>query len=271
MNSNQTGLIITFIVLGAIIACLGGLFVAQTIKVGELEANLSAREKVVSELEDKLKEYEPSDKEEKEPEKKVSYDEKTVIKATADNGNIGDHVRGKADSKVVVVEYADMSCLNCATIMPHMSSLFNEYGDRVAFVYRHFPLKNNANSQSAAVAVESAGKQGLYWEMLEGLFLDRRDWMELSGDALVDSYVSTFKAVAPNGNEAKFRAELKNADLSKKVTFDSTIGKQQSGVTAAPSVYVNGTLVNLAATEDASLDTAEQNIKKLIEQELNKK
>ena len=37
------------------------------------------------------------------------YDPTKIIEATEDNGNIADHVRGKADSKVIVVEYADLS------------------------------------------------------------------------------------------------------------------------------------------------------------------
>ena len=32
------------------------------------------------------------------------YDPQTIIEATDVNGNIGDHVRGKSDSKVIVVE-----------------------------------------------------------------------------------------------------------------------------------------------------------------------
>ena len=37
------------------------------------------------------------------------YDANKVVEATDDNGLIGEHVRGKTDSKVIVLEYADMS------------------------------------------------------------------------------------------------------------------------------------------------------------------
>ena len=43
-----------------------------------------------------------------------------IEKASRDNGYVGDHVRGKRDSKVLVVEYADMQCPGCAAMMPKM-------------------------------------------------------------------------------------------------------------------------------------------------------
>ena len=58
-----------------------------------------------------------------------TYDSTKILEANNDNGNIADHVRGKADSKVVVIEYADLSCPGCASMMPRMSKLYEEYGD----------------------------------------------------------------------------------------------------------------------------------------------
>ena len=53
----------------------------------------------------------------------------------------GRPVRGNANAKVVVVSYDDFQCPYCShshkTLFPQ---LLNEYGDRVAFIYKDFPL-----------------------------------------------------------------------------------------------------------------------------------
>ena len=51
------------------------------------------------------------------------YDTAKIIPADDNNGNIGEHVRGKEDSSVVLVEYAELQCPGCATMMPKVSKL----------------------------------------------------------------------------------------------------------------------------------------------------
>ena len=108
-----------------------------------------------------------------------NYDTKSIIIGDDNNGNIGDHVRGKEDSKVVVVEYADLQCPGCATMMPKISKLHEQYGDRVAFVFRNFPIDGHQNARAASAAVESAGLQGYYWPMLETMYDNRNDWINV--------------------------------------------------------------------------------------------
>ena len=52
-----------------------------------------------------------------------SVDGNSIIKASDDNGNIADHVFGKADSKVVLVEYGDYQCPGCASAYPTVKTL----------------------------------------------------------------------------------------------------------------------------------------------------
>lgn len=192
------------------------------------------------------------------------YDANKIIEASDDNGNIGDHVRGKADSKVIVLEYADLSCPGCANMMPRMSKLYEEYGDKVAFVFRHFPLKDHQNSRSASAAIESAGYQDYYWEMLEALYSKRSDWLYATGQERTDIYAKIFKEIAPDGDEVKFRSDMNDERIEKKIGFDYNIGKDKSGVTATPAIYVNGKAIDM--TEDKkTFDDITDDIKKLIE------
>jgi len=195
------------------------------------------------------------------------YDTNSVIEASADNGEIGDHVRGKADSKVVVLEYADMSCPGCAQMMPRMAQLYEQYGDKVAFIFRHFPLKDHQNSRSASAAVESAGYQNYYWEMLEALYQNRSDWLYATGQERTDIYVKIFKEVAPEGNEEQFRLNMNDEKIEKKISFDYSIGKEKSKVDATPSIFVNGEKIDIS-NDGETFDDIMNNIEKLIKKHL---
>ena len=84
---------------------------------------------------------------------------------------IADHVSGKADSKIILIEYADYQCPGCYAAYPHIKTITNEYKDSIAFVYRNFPLISiHPNALAAASAVEAAGLQGKYWEMHDSVF-----------------------------------------------------------------------------------------------------
>ena len=176
------------------------------------------------------------------PSAKIDYSKiyNEIIPATADNGNIGDHIRGNANSKVIVLEYADLQCPGCAALMLYMSSLYKNNSDNVAFVFRHYPLQMHPNAGVAAVAAESAGLQGYFWEMTEALYSQQGTWANKSGDELRESYITIFKSIAPKGDVDKFTANLENQNLITKVTFDHDLGRLYHHVNSTPSVFVNG-------------------------------
>lgn len=193
-----------------------------------------------------------------------AYDSAKIIEADDNNGNIADHVRGKADSKVIVVEYADLSCPGCASMMPRMSKLYEEYGDRVAFVFRHFPLKGHPNSRSASAAIESAGFQNYYWEMLEALYASRSDWLEATGQERTNIYARIFMDIAPQGDEEKFRSDMNDQRIEKKISFDYGLGRNRDDISATPSVIVNGKAIDVSR-DGATFDDIVEDVKKLIE------
>lgn len=70
-------------------------------------------------------------------------------------------VRGNAaTAKVVLIEYSDLECPFCRRHHPNMARLLEEYGNDVAWVYRHFPLTSiHSQAEPAAVAAECVGRQ----------------------------------------------------------------------------------------------------------------
>ena len=237
----------------------------------KLKDEAKLREQTISSLQEKIEKLEgllmENAKESNEELDYSKYDATRIIEPDIDNGLVGDHVRGNTDAKVVVVEYADLSCPGCATMMPYMSSIYKKYSDTVAFVFRNYPLKSHKNARPAAAAVESAGVQGYYWEMLEATFANRTDWLSLSGQDLENAFVSIFKKVAPKGNLEKFRQDLSSSKIEKKINFDYNLGRNNSRVSATPSIFVNGKYIDTSG-EDATFDSVANDVTKEIDAEL---
>ncbi len=192
-----------------------------------------------------------------------------IIEAREENGYIADHVRGNANSSVVVVEYADYQCPGCASMAPHIDSIYNKYKDEVAFVFRNFPISGHANARAASAAAEAAGKQGYYWEMYEILYSNQSSWKEKTGEARTNTLAELFAGVAKDGDVNQFRTDLSNEDILKKIDFDYALGKDYDNVTATPSVHVNGEWVDI--TDIKTFDEVEDAICNKIDIALGKK
>jgi protein-disulfide isomerase len=186
-----------------------------------------------------------------------------VIEAEERNGYIADHVRGKADSKIVVVEYADYQCPGCASMTPHVDKLYEEYKDDVAFVFRNFPLKSHPNARAASAAAEAAGKQGYFWEMYDSVYSNRNSWTELTGDARTNTFAELFAGVAKDGDVEQFRKDLTDENVLKKIDFDYELGLNVDHVTATPSIYING--VALDVTSVGTFDEVEDLVRKELD------
>lgn len=82
-----------------------------------------------------------------------------------------DYVRGdlsKAD--VVIVEYSDSDCPFCQRFQVTMQEILKNYGDKVAWIYRYFPLNIHPDAQNEAVALECVGQLGgndAFWKYLD--------------------------------------------------------------------------------------------------------
>jgi len=73
----------------------------------------------------------------------------------------GDHIRGDPNAPVKIVEYSDTECPFCKTFHATLQKVTQEYGDDVAWVYRHLPLDQlHSKARKEAVALECAADQG---------------------------------------------------------------------------------------------------------------
>jgi protein-disulfide isomerase len=85
------------------------------------------------------------------------------------------YFEGKADGKVVMVEYSDFQCPFCSRVLPALDQIKAAYPD-MKFIFRNFPLPPSLhpNAQKAAEAAECAGIQGKFWEMHDKLFANQQ-------------------------------------------------------------------------------------------------
>lgn len=82
-----------------------------------------------------------------------------------------DHVIGAKDATVTFVEYSDLECPFCKTFHATIQRLMDTYNDRVAWVYRHFPIAQlHSKAAKEAQATECAADQGKFWEYLNKVF-----------------------------------------------------------------------------------------------------
>lgn len=192
-------------------------------------------------------------------------DANSIVAASDQNGNIGDHVYNDTESSVILVEYGDFQCPGCASAHPNVKTLLESYGDKISFVFRNFPLTSiHPNARAAASAAEAAGLQGSYWEMHDLLYDNQTSWQNAS----VDERLNVFKAYAQEiGLDlAQFETDLASTNVSNKISFDVALGTSQ-GVDSTPSFFLNGEpLPDSAATGLLQGDLTE--IEKLLDDAL---
>lgn len=168
-----------------------------------------------------------------------SVDTTKAQPASSESGNISEHVYGNTNSKVLLVEYADFQCPGCNSSYPVTKKVIEKYKDKIGFIFRNYPLTSaHPNALAAAAAAESAGLQGKYWEMHNSLFENRASWVELSGSTRTENFVKLASDIK-GLNVEKFKADLENPNIRKKIDYDMALGKKDS-VGGTPAMYING-------------------------------
>lgn len=77
--------------------------------------------------------------------------------------NARDHMLGPADAQITVVEYGSYDCPYCRAVNEHIIKLRHEFGDRLRYVFRHFPLPGSDIALRAACLAEQAPDEESFW------------------------------------------------------------------------------------------------------------
>lgn len=146
-----------------------------------------------------------------------------------------DYIRGNKNAKVALVEYSDLECPFCKRFHPTMLQIFKEYGDKIKWVFRHYPLAFHANAQKEAEATECAGKLGgneTFWKYIDAIL--ERTTSNGTGFAL-DQLVPLAKELGLN--DSKFKTCLDSGEFTQKVK-DQTQSGTAEGVTGTPGTII---------------------------------
>jgi protein-disulfide isomerase len=168
--------------------------------------------------------------------------------------------KGANNAPVVLEEFADLACPQCAKVTPILHEVRSSYGDKVKLIFRQYPLEIPAhkNAYDASRAAEAAGMQGKFWEMENILFKNQTLWQPVADPRpLFEDYA---KQIGLNVEQLK--TDMVGMPATMRVDADKKRGKALN-VMSTPSVYLNGKLLTLE-------DTAPESLKKLIDAELAK-
>lgn len=144
--------------------------------------------------------------------------------------NAQDHVQGREDAAITLVEYGDFQCPYCGMAHPVIKTLQKRLGERLRFVFRHFPLtSSHPFAELAAEASEAAGAQGKFWQMHDGIYENQDDLgqellLELARRLNLD-----MNAFIEHLESRKFHARIKKDFMS----------GVRSGVNGTPGLFIN--------------------------------
>ncbi len=164
-----------------------------------------------------------------------SVDTGKILAGSETTGGIADHVVGKRDAKVVIVQYSDYSCVYCAEHSPRIHQLIANSELSVALVYRHYPIAKYPNSKAAAAAAEAAGKQNKFWEMSDLLYRNQLAWSQQinNRDQIFEDYAQQLDL-----DMAKYRDDYASDEINKKINFDKQLGSKDN-LTGTPAFFYN--------------------------------
>lgn len=149
--------------------------------------------------------------------------------------NSNDHIRGDKNASVTIVEFSDLQCPYCSRFHETMKQVMENYGGKVKWVFKHFPLESmHPYARKAAEASECAGEQGKFWEYTDLVYENQ--------SSLSDEFLSELAdQLKLNGD--KFKICLSSGKYAGKVTADLKMGTD-AGVRGTPASFINGELVS---------------------------
>jgi NhaA family Na+:H+ antiporter len=144
-----------------------------------------------------------------------------------------DHVRGGHTSGDVrrVVLYGDYLCPYCRRLRPVLDRLRQVLGERLVYVFRHFPNERaHPGATFIAHAAEAAANQVHFWEMHDRLYRQE--------PPLNEERVFSFASELGLDLE-RFRRDLDSSQTHQRVSED-LVEAQRNGVTGTPTLFIDG-------------------------------
>ncbi|MCR9145383.1 MAG: thioredoxin domain-containing protein [bacterium] len=168
-----------------------------------------------------------------------------------------DPVRSNPNAKVTIIEFSDFECPYCTRVQETATQIRANYGDKIKWVVKDFPLSFHEKAMAAHVAANCVLLQDKdkYWEFFDGLFAADRAPNYLDPDQLASL------AGRVGANMKDYNMCMTNSDaMEAEVKADIAQG-EGVGVRGTPAFFINGRFVS-GALPYADFDA-------IIKEELN--
>lgn len=147
---------------------------------------------------------------------------------------------------VTLVEFLDFECEGCRAAYPVVEELRRDYGDRVEFVIRYFPLSGHFNGERAARAVEAAAQQGQLEAMYHRMYETQSEWGEqrIPADDVFRGFASDLGL-----DMTAYDAAYDDPATLERIRLDQADGTE-FGVQGTPTFFIDGEQVRLRNRDD---------------------
>lgn len=157
------------------------------------------------------------------------------------NGNTenvqpSNHIQGDESAPVTLTEWGDFECPACGQYYALVKQVKQEYGDEIAFRFRHFPLISiHQNAIISARAAEAAGMQGKFFEMHDLLYENQDQWSQsTSPTQIFEDYARQLDL-----DVAQFSKDIKSNTTNRIVQADLAEANKR-GYSSTPTFEING-------------------------------
>lgn len=142
--------------------------------------------------------------------------------------------RGPAGAKIQMVEFSDFQCPACRIAELPLRQIFTVYGDKLHFIFKHYPLRMHEWAKNGAAAAECAGKQGKFWEYHDRLYDHQDEWTNGKADDVLAGYAKDLKLDVP-----AWQACVQDPSTAAAYASDMKDG-DNAWVGATPTFFING-------------------------------
>lgn len=156
--------------------------------------------------------------------------------STNGGGEPTSHTVGAGTDGVTLIEYGDFQCPACKSYYPLLKQIKEEFGDKITFQFRHFPLNQiHPHAYQASRAAEAAGLQGKFFEMHDLLYENQDSWTGLS------DVTTVFEGFAEQIglDMEQYKNDVVTAAVGASIDADIKEG-QNAGANSTPTFVLNG-------------------------------
>lgn len=157
------------------------------------------------------------------------------------------------DPKVRLTEYCDFQSPACAAFYSVVDAAFRANSGTMELDWHTYSIKDKyKNSTAAALAAESAGRQGKFWEMHQLLFVNQASAQNQSADAFSASLNSYAQSLGLNMDQ--FKNDMNDTGTLDAINKDVELGNKVP-VASTPTLLINGKVVDPLPHNQAEMNT----------------